>query len=640
MKKTLLIILCFLFVLSLTQAQNYNDYNNFSSLDLELNLESEFSVKTSDSSKISFIQLAINSYPREEQSQNIKSLIIETNPKTNHKEESDQITIEWKHPSSGFYTAKLKSKVNVKNSIIAIKEKVKFPINEDIGFTAQTKHIDINQDIRAKAQELAKGKDDLYDIAFTIGKWVKQNINYDLNDKTYENIQKSSWVYENKYGVCDELTNLFISMLRSLDIPTKFVSGTAYGNIEGKWSSHAWAEVYFPEYGWLPFDVTYGQLGWIDPSHIKLSESLDSGFPTAVYRWKSSDTELDSQKINISTNLIAKGSPIEDMVEISVRSLVDKIGKDSFLPIEIRIKNKQNFYLPERVLISQAPEEIVNNTKEVLLLPKETRKYYWIINGPKELSEGYIYTIPLEVEDIFHTSSSTNITFGESFPKYTKEQAELLINKLTQEKDKLDYLVTSCNSKNYFYIYEEKEITCDFKNIFDNSLKNVYICLGNKCNSYNFKPFEEKQIKVNFESKEKGFSFLPIEITHSDKSLKDTHGFTILESPNLQIAKAEIPDKFDYKKDNKLSFVMFVEANINNVQIELNKQKILSIPLVENSKKATIVLDSKQLYKDSNINLTITYYDENNKKYLFNDYKEIKVYNAPWYVKLLGLIGL
>ena len=71
--------------------------------------------------------------------------------------------------------------------------------------------------------------------------------------------EPATWVYDNRQGVCDELTGLFISMLRELGIPARFVSGVSYTNLPEfakPWGGHGWAEVWFPDVGWVPFDVT------------------------------------------------------------------------------------------------------------------------------------------------------------------------------------------------------------------------------------------------------------------------------------------------------------------------------------------------------------------------------------------------
>ena len=119
-------------------------------------------------------------------------------------------------------------------------------------------------------------------------------------------MQKSSWVLATREGVCDEITNLFVSFLRSLNIPTKYVSGMAYSGAIDGWGPHAWAEVYFPKYGWIPFDVTFGQYGWIDPGHVKMREGKDAKESSVLYSWRAVDVEIENKEFNISAELVVK----------------------------------------------------------------------------------------------------------------------------------------------------------------------------------------------------------------------------------------------------------------------------------------------------------------------------------------------
>ena len=58
-------------------------------------------------------------------------------------------------------------------------------------------------------------------------------------------------------GVCQDFTHLMIAILRSYDVPARYVSG--YIHRENKESqSHAWCEVWLPDIGWTGFDPTNG----------------------------------------------------------------------------------------------------------------------------------------------------------------------------------------------------------------------------------------------------------------------------------------------------------------------------------------------------------------------------------------------
>ena len=62
-----------------------------------------------------------------------------------------------------------------------------------------------------------------------------------------------------KSGDCTEYSDLMTALCRAKKIPARVVDGyiTSYGNDTPK---HNWVEVYFPEYGWVPFDPLLGDL--------------------------------------------------------------------------------------------------------------------------------------------------------------------------------------------------------------------------------------------------------------------------------------------------------------------------------------------------------------------------------------------
>jgi transglutaminase-like putative cysteine protease len=75
------------------------------------------------------------------------------------------------------------------------------------------------------------------------------------------------FVLRTKRGYCQHFAGAMALMLRYLGVPARvaegFVSGT-YDAHPGTWTvtdhdAHAWVEVWFPRYGWLPFDPTPGR---------------------------------------------------------------------------------------------------------------------------------------------------------------------------------------------------------------------------------------------------------------------------------------------------------------------------------------------------------------------------------------------
>jgi transglutaminase-like putative cysteine protease len=62
-------------------------------------------------------------------------------------------------------------------------------------------------------------------------------------------------VLERGKGVCQDFTHLMIAVLRSFGVPARYVSGYIH-RVARESQSHAWCEVWLPEFGWVGVDPT------------------------------------------------------------------------------------------------------------------------------------------------------------------------------------------------------------------------------------------------------------------------------------------------------------------------------------------------------------------------------------------------
>ena len=65
-------------------------------------------------------------------------------------------------------------------------------------------------------------------------------------------------VLQSRSGVCQDFAHLMISCLRSVGLPSRYVSGYLRSgeHSKGAEASHAWCAVFCPGFGWLEFDPT------------------------------------------------------------------------------------------------------------------------------------------------------------------------------------------------------------------------------------------------------------------------------------------------------------------------------------------------------------------------------------------------
>ena len=74
-------------------------------------------------------------------------------------------------------------------------------------------------------------------------------------------------------GVCQDHAHIFIACCRSLGIPARYVSGYLFTDDSSLMESHAWADVWLQDVGWLSFDVSNGCR--TDHVHVRLATGLD-----------------------------------------------------------------------------------------------------------------------------------------------------------------------------------------------------------------------------------------------------------------------------------------------------------------------------------------------------------------------------
>ena len=79
-------------------------------------------------------------------------------------------------------------------------------------------------------------------------------------------------ILETRAGVCQDFAHVMLQILRTLNIPGRYVSGYICPNkngMRGEGATHAWVEAYLPQQGWTGIDPTNNV--WVTNRHVKLA---------------------------------------------------------------------------------------------------------------------------------------------------------------------------------------------------------------------------------------------------------------------------------------------------------------------------------------------------------------------------------
>jgi len=116
--------------------------------------------------------------------------------------------------------------------------------------------------IGAASRELvARTGKNPYAIAAGIQEWLETEFIYDSAYQAPQHANAVEHYLENRHGACDMIATVMALMARENGIPARVAVGFGAGTqtTPGRWEvklkdAHAWAELYFQGYGWIPFN--------------------------------------------------------------------------------------------------------------------------------------------------------------------------------------------------------------------------------------------------------------------------------------------------------------------------------------------------------------------------------------------------
>ncbi len=117
--------------------------------------------------------------------------------------------------------------------------------------------------VAERTDRLTANADNPYDTARVLEQYLQNNYEYSLDVERPSGDVADRFLFEMDAGYCTYFATTMVTMLRTQDIPARFVVGYTPGQQvnDDEWvvrgyDSHAWVEVYFAETGWVRFDPT------------------------------------------------------------------------------------------------------------------------------------------------------------------------------------------------------------------------------------------------------------------------------------------------------------------------------------------------------------------------------------------------
>jgi len=397
MLKILSFIIFFLLV-----ASNINaTYENAEFLLLELNMNGTLDIKqVAPTYTLGNITINISAFPMNTFQQNI--LLVSTLPP------SDGALI-IKDPVPSTYPYQVNIELRQEYSVKSVNQKIsyrRYALPDEIKmYLAPGNAADANSKIEQVASGISK-TDDYYEVVVNTAVYMTnfRIENLSLGDGTKE---KATEVLDRGTGDEIGISALFISLLRSMNIPARFV----YGLYEkgGIFIPHYWVEVYIPQVGFVPFDITAHEFGIINPTHIKLKEMQEINPFFVSYKTDVKEgVNIIASDLGYDVKVKQVSSKLMILADAEMIPLSNHVKPNSYNIIEVVFHNKYPFYLP--IYFGFANSSLIPSNQFILLSPGTT--------------QSKIYTIPPQKEGVSTLSSQK-----QEFQPYTDMHTEILISK-------------------------------------------------------------------------------------------------------------------------------------------------------------------------------------------------------------------
>jgi transglutaminase-like putative cysteine protease len=128
----------------------------------------------------------------------------------------------------------------------------------------------LSNEITAITKQIKKGGQSVADFIESCSAYIFKEFRY---IKGITNIQTTlEEILKLRSGVCQDFAHIMLEVLRTVQVPSRYVSGYICPNkngMRGEGATHAWVEAWIPGKGWMGIDPTNNV--WVIGNHVKLA---------------------------------------------------------------------------------------------------------------------------------------------------------------------------------------------------------------------------------------------------------------------------------------------------------------------------------------------------------------------------------
>lgn len=249
-----------------------------------------------------------------------------------------------------------------------------------------------SKEIKQKSAALTKGSESDLESVLRLAQWINENVEYDIHYSQDKLDKTAPQVFKKKRGTCDELSHLFITMARSVGLPTREVSGLAFnGDI---WGFHSWSEVKLQD-RWVPVDATNMQIGFVDATHLAFARDYDDAkFEQKIARMGEGAFTVQDHSMDVR---IWKASRLDSRITVAFQAEPAEVPPQWDFELKAEVKNISGSYIagPVRIIIPEDFQSGESPQKTFLLAPGEKTTLRWkVTSGAGQSAEGaYFYKL-------------------------------------------------------------------------------------------------------------------------------------------------------------------------------------------------------------------------------------------------------